>query len=227
MIVSFIWLSSPKWEDSGWSRLCVRSVLTTCSLLNCCYVWFLRLIMRLLHVLNYSFVHLCEGLKAQFLSQQEFLQSATLHLICNNQGVPHSVIFIFFFFSSISFPSFSLFFFFLLLHCMQAEIQSGKKCKKKSTEILKSKIKLHRPQGGSAPLLLIQETFHRVNMFLSNGSQAKSAWRCAADHGEKSRLCAGQNRADVFEQLHWSTFKKMQVIHFPSVLPKELRLRKK
>lgn len=66
----------------------------------------------------------------QPLSQQEFLQSATLPLVCINQGATLSVIFMFFYFFHVILLTF-------LLQGMHAEIQSGNKMQNETTEIQK------------------------------------------------------------------------------------------
>ena len=110
-------------------------------------------------------------------SQREFLQSATLPLVCINQGATLSLVSIFFSLSRHSF----------LLQGMHVEIQSGAKCKRTNTEMQEH----HCAYGVTTRRLhslIIQEILRHVNMPFSNGSQAALARSCAADSEEKPRL---------------------------------------
>lgn len=78
--------------------LCQFSTFSvTCSPMNCPYVWFHRLAAQWFPVLNYALVYEWVCPATQPSSRREFLQSATLPLVCIDQGATLSVIFIFFF----------------------------------------------------------------------------------------------------------------------------------
>lgn len=122
---------------------------------QCHCIWFLGLTMCQLYALNYAFVHICQCSETQPLSRHEFLQSATLPLICTNQGAP--LVAIFTIFSVIQAVL-------LLSFCNACKLKSSQeKTKRQATETQKHNCPL-RVITHQLHSLISQETLRHVNM---------------------------------------------------------------